>query len=475
MNATKRERKLRYLRGLRGEKKHAAVSPVVATLILILIAVAAAAALYLWLVAWQGNITGGIGQPGAQSTVSIGGSTSMQQFDQDAITWFEQNNSDISISNNGGGTGAGLLAMCGGHIDVAAATTPETAALLQANDGCPATPGITVTTIAYDAVDVIVQGANPHGLLSINHDTLLVIYDHASTSTPTLVATTLDGNALPTGYPAGGVLAWDQIPAAVQGATIGALGIEQAESAGAGAGGAPCAAPYGDDICAGTFGTTATPCGWSVCAGGTVAAPATNTIVAVERSDAAGASTTLEAKLFGATSSSAVAASFTALGYSGCGSNNLLSDCGINVAQSESGDAALQNYVAGNPNALGYGSDGLARVTVGIGAAGIIPFASVGQVNAAGVPQAASGFPVTTGSSVAYNAIVPTTTSGTGTIAAGIVDSATLNQYTGWRPFEFITLQPPTGEVQRFIQFVVDPANNAALAAQTGEVGLYQV
>ena len=68
-----------------------------------------------------------------------------------------------------------------------------------------------------------------------------------------------------------------------------------------------------------------------------------------------------------------------------------------------------------------------------------------------------------------------TTTAGTGTIAAGIVDSATLSQYTGWRPFEFITLQPPTGEVQRFIQFVVDPANNAALAAQTGEVGLYQV
>ncbi len=80
MNATKRERKLRYLRGLRGENK--AVSPVVATLILILIAVAAAAALYLWLVAWQGNITGGIGQPGAQTTVSIGGSTSVYPFSQ---------------------------------------------------------------------------------------------------------------------------------------------------------------------------------------------------------------------------------------------------------------------------------------------------------------------------------------------------------------------------------------------------------
>jgi len=51
-------------RRLHGEKK--AVSPVVATLILILIAVAAAAALYLWLVAWQGGVTKGIGSPGAQ-------------------------------------------------------------------------------------------------------------------------------------------------------------------------------------------------------------------------------------------------------------------------------------------------------------------------------------------------------------------------------------------------------------------------
>ena len=53
-----------------------------ATLILILIAVAAAAALYLWLVAWQGGVTSGIGSPGAQYTLRIGGSTSVYPFAQ---------------------------------------------------------------------------------------------------------------------------------------------------------------------------------------------------------------------------------------------------------------------------------------------------------------------------------------------------------------------------------------------------------
>src|SRR5580658_10610257 len=133
---TKRiERSQRFRRLRRGETR--AVSPVVATLILILIAVAAAAALYLWLVAWQGNITGGIGQPGAQTTVDIGGSTSVYPFSALAATWFEQNNSDIAIQDSQGGTGAGMLAVCSGHIQVGAASTPETPAGLIASDGCP--------------------------------------------------------------------------------------------------------------------------------------------------------------------------------------------------------------------------------------------------------------------------------------------------------------------------------------------------
>src|SRR5580658_6876767 len=94
---TKRiERSQRFRRLRRGETR--AVSPVVATLILILIAVAAAAALYLWLVAWQGGVTGTVGQPALQTTVTIGGSTSVYPFTQLAVTQFQQNQSDIAVS-----------------------------------------------------------------------------------------------------------------------------------------------------------------------------------------------------------------------------------------------------------------------------------------------------------------------------------------------------------------------------------------
>jgi len=472
MNATKRERKLRYLRGLRGEKKHAAVSPVVATLILILIAVAAAAALYLWLVAWQGNITGGIGQPGAQTTVSIGGSTSVYPFSQLAATWFQQNNSDIAISDNQGGTGAGMLAVCAGHIDVGAASSPETPAGLIAGDGCPSTPGITVTTIAYDAVDIVIPSANTHGLYSINFDTLTMIYDHASTTAPTLNAASINGQpiattvaldvapfnqyALPATYTA---LLWSQIPAAVNGATIAGTTEAPTAAAATPGAGAACAAPFANDICG-----ASTSCGFVVCAG--PIATAAN-IVPVERSDASGTTQTFEAKDLGAISAIAFATSFANLGYSGCGSNNLLADCGIQVATQdlETGNPGVLSEVAANPNAIGYASDGLARTATGIGTGGIVPLDAVGQQGA---------LVVNTGPTVAYGAVVPTT-GASGTIAAGITGSATVNQYSGWRPFEFVTLQPPTGEVQRFIQFITDPANNAELATVTGEVGLYSV
>src|SRR5271170_6129630 len=113
-------------RRARAIQKGRAVSPVVATLILILIAVAAAAALYLWLVSWQGSVTGTIGTTGPQATVTIGGSTSVYPFEQAAVTQFQQNQTDIAISVNQGGTGAGMLAVCHGSVDIGAASTFQT-------------------------------------------------------------------------------------------------------------------------------------------------------------------------------------------------------------------------------------------------------------------------------------------------------------------------------------------------------------
>jgi flagellin-like protein len=482
MSANRRERKQRYLRGLRGEKK--GVSPVVATLILILIAVAAAAALYLWLVAWQGNITGGIGNQGAQYTVTIGGSTSVYPFTAAAATWFEQNNSDIVISVNQGGTGAGMLAVCSGNVQVGEASSLETPAGLQAADGCPQTPGITITTIGYDAVDVITSVANVHGLVSVSYDTLTAIYDHASTTTPTLNAASINGvniasstaldiapfNEAPAAYTP---LSWSQVPAAVAGATLAGCPVttetvSTVVATGTNAQtGAACTGVDANDWY--TAVGVSSSCGFTICAGG---ATGTATIVPVERSDASGTTQTFEARVLGASSSSGFASSFAGLGFSGCGSNNLLADCGISVPTTANGNPGVITAVAANANAIGYASDGLTR-------------ASTSGVTCQDVATSACGIGLAYPGEAAGVAPQPSL-GATGSIAGGVVNGGfgtpgltttvtVANSYSGARPFEMVTLQPPTGEVQRFIEFIVDPANNIAIASATGEVSIYSI
>jgi flagellin-like protein len=462
MNATKRERKQRYLRGLRGENHNKAVSPVVATLILILIAVAAAAALYLWLVVWQGNITGGIGNSGAQSTLTIGGSTSVYPFDNLAVQQFEQNNSDVVISNNQGGSGAGMFAVCAGQVDLGAASFPVDVPTLEASYACPSQYATTtvITTVAYDAVDVITSAANTHGLVSISYDTLALVYEDATVATgapaPSLLATTENGALIPVTIPgaagtAPGTLLWTQIPAAVNGAVLGAV-TQQLESAGAGAGGAACAAPYAADICAVTPGTSATPCGWAVCAG--TAAP----IATVARSDASGTTQSFEARLIDAENSHSFATAAQlnvgTTGFSGCGSSNYISDCGYVATTTANGNPGVISAVGGNNNAIGYASDGLARAS-GSGVA-FYAFEGVGQPNA----------------------ILPTT-GGSGTIALGILapthSGDYVTGYLGWRPFQLVSLTSLSGVAQRFVQFVMDPANNINLAAESQEISVYSV
>ena len=479
---TKRvERSQRFRRAWRGQNRARAVSPVVATLILILIAVAAAAALYLWLVVWQGNITGGVGSPHAQSTLSIGGSTSVYPFSSLATTWFEQNQSDIAISDNQGGTGAGMIAVCSGNINLGAASVPMTVSLLESDYGCASqyASTIVITTIAYDAVDVVIQSSNTHGLLSMSADTLNVIYEYASSTAPKALIGTINGAAIVPAFTQGTAPAWDQIPAAVAGAAfpgITAGDSPEALDAGIGAGAACTGAGFTSDVCSATGVGGDTPCGWTVCAG-TLATGGAN-IVPISRSDASGTTQTFEAKLLGygtgATSSATSwagtqsgATSFAALGYAGCGGNNLLSDCGFTYAagQEGNGNPGVLGLVAGNANAIGYASDGLARATSGIG---IVPFLALGQ----GVGGA--GLPVTSGSTISFGAVVPTTGT-SGTIAAGLTASTTVNQYAGGRPFQLVSLEPLTGDAQEFVTFVTDPATNAALAAATDEVGLYSV
>jgi flagellin-like protein len=576
-------RRLRYRR-LHSQKK--AVSPVVATLILILVAVAAAAALYLWLVAWQGGVTHGIGSPSAQYTVSIGGSTSVYPMAELAATQFEQNNSDVVVSVNQGGSGAGMAAVCSGQVDIGEASAFYSAQTLVDSDACPAT--LNEQIIAYDGVDAIVPTANTHGVQNMSWDTLQAIYEDASSTAPTsgIVSGSgyLGGNYHFDGYPAaidpaqGSSYSWGEIPACAASAvgtggcaglsgttdfqpivadtetviatgtttsltcavgtqtvtekieaslpaitgsnslpqgvynieaaptfaacttagsetldsavaitnsnweyssavttsyifanvTFTALGSATAagtstvtpavlDYAGQGTGvlktgGSSCGAKYPNDICVAS-NTTASPCGFTACLG-------TNaTIQTVYRSDVSGTQQSFLARLLAV--GTANSGGVLNVGFSGCGGDNQWDGCGMSLSTSnshgEDGNPAVISEVAATPNAIGFASDGLVQ-TSGSG---------VSPINFQGFGQ-----------SVVVN--IQGESTALKTIAAGISDYdsssasyATAQAYIGWRPFLNVETSTPTGEVLRYLEFVMDPANNENLAAEANEISVY--
>ncbi len=499
--ATMRERARRFRRRISGKDR--AVSPVVATLILILIAVAAAAALYLWLVVWQGHITNGIGNVGAQPTLTIGGSTSVYPFDELAVTQFEQNYSDVVISNNPGGSGAGMLSVCNGAVDIGAASFPVTPSLLVSSYGCAANVANTavVTTVAYDAVDVIVAKGNPHGLLSITYDTVAMIYQDATAAqgkTALLITTHENsvGNSTSANIPlirghddnvtSSTPLMWEEIPAAIDGTVLsgGTAPWVEAPVADIGAGVAGCEgqAWLAHDICA-TNATTASPCGYTVCAGGSGAYAANAPIDTYARSDASGTTQAWEARIVDATSSTAFASQTTlnsagSAGFSGCGSSNYISDCGYVATKTASGNPAVVAGVAADENSIGYASDGVARAA---GTVALIPFTGVGQGPSSDKGNCGSsefaGLSSTPTCST-WGGVVATT-GASGTIADGIkgpTNSALYyTGYLGWRPFDLVTLTTPTAVGQEFLTFVLDPSNNQNLASESQEVSIYSV
>ncbi len=430
----------------------------------------------------------------SEPVITIGGSSAAYPFTQLGVSWYVQNDSDIVISDDQGGTGAGMLAVCAGHLEVGVAAQPETAAELEADDGCPSTDDITNTTFGYDAVDVVVPAANPHGLLSLGWDTLTAIYDGASTTAPTLLAPSIDTVPLSSGpldqapWSTHAALDWDQIPATVDGYSFpagslydaGAVATTTATVEGLGSvsatGAVACGASSSDldDLCdASVFGASAsgTPCGFLVCAGGAASGSdnATATIAPFEREDASGTTATFEARLLGAANNSTFAASYANLGWAGCGPNDLLADCGILLPPTEqaNGAAGILSAVAADANAIGYAPDGPARSATGIGAAGLVPFLAVGE-------SLAPGDGLVAGSELSYGAVVPTT-GAAGSLSAGIHASGQVSQYAGWRPFVFVTLEPPTGQVQDLFTFLLDPEVNLQLAAATGELSLYTI
>ena len=120
-------------------------------------------------------------------------------------------------------------------------------------------------------------------------------------------------------------------------------------------------------------------------------------------------------------------------------------------------DLAVISYVASSPDSIGFASDGLVQAS----GSGVTPinFQGFGQTVVVKI----------VGESTALKAI-----------AAGISDFDTSNSaysssqaYVGWRPFLNVETTPPTGEVLRYLQFVMDPANNENIATAAAEISVY--
>lgn len=390
---------------------------------------------------------------GPQPTVTLGGASPAYPYFEQAAQWFEQIETSIAVSVDQGSESEGLVAVCHGSVDAAFTTTPVNASELSADYGCSS--GYGVWTTAYEAVAPAVEAANPHGLQSLSSDTLLAIYDGSSSGSARLLASSIDGVPFAAGtldrppWNDHGPLAWDQVPACAAGAAAcGGVGAPDEQSVGSIGAGRSCA--NGVDICA---VEGASPCGFTVCAGGV---NATDLIATVAPRASSASTAAFEARLLGATGPNTTAASASQLGTVGCGENDVLSDCGIRATTAASDSAAVN--IADDPDALGY----VAIATGDASPTGVhlIPFDAVGQTNVTG--------PGT------FDGAVAPSLGPNGTIAAGIFESGVAAPYQGWVPMEFITNES-WGWVGAFLGFLMDPEINVQVAAAAGALSIESV
>jgi phosphate transport system substrate-binding protein len=392
-----------------------AVSPVVATLILILVAVAAAAALYLWLVAWQGGVTKGIGSPTAQSTLSIGGSTTLYPGDVLAVQWFEQNNSNVVINNVQGGSGAGILAVCGGSIDIAASSRALAPTDIAA---CPALASATQTKIGLSAVVVTLATTNAQGFTA----------DSANSGwAQAVLASIYQVNG------GGAGLITTPLVNPGPGTTPAVFGLAAGAPSAACTGGVPGIAGkcYAWADIPHNWGSAAcNSAGTAACTYGASAAE----IHIYGRADNGGTSETFVTKLLGAK----------------CGTDNQLQSCGVSASASGgafvTGNQGVGAAVAADPLGLGYND-----------------FGNIGSI--AGV----ASFSYQNASQTAP--VVPTLT--TIKTAAGGIPAPYTTGYGGWRQLEYVTMGVPTGEALRFIQFVTGPSVDQTICAIEGWISTY--
>ncbi len=140
------------------------ISPIVATLMLVLITVAAATAFFVFESGWQKTVTGNVGNGTETSTqLTMTGSTTVTDLMNTMVPAFEQNNSGFKVSYTGTGSGAGLVAIEDGAVNMGMIS-------LDANSITPGTttsyPNLVQTIVAYDGVSIFLAQSTlaAHGI-----------------------------------------------------------------------------------------------------------------------------------------------------------------------------------------------------------------------------------------------------------------------------------------------------------------------
>lgn len=155
----------------------AGVSPVIATLVLVLVAVAAGVAFFAWQSSWQEESQEGISDPNIKTTIKVGGSTTVYPLMSTAAEAYMLENPSVKISYVGGGSGPGVASVMEGLVDLGMSSSSPTSKL--AGNGYVLDEEIDFhyTTVGYDCVAIVVGEGNPHGLLSVDEQTMRNIYE----------------------------------------------------------------------------------------------------------------------------------------------------------------------------------------------------------------------------------------------------------------------------------------------------------
>jgi phosphate transport system substrate-binding protein len=157
---------------------------------LVLVSVGSAGAFYMWQSGWQGDVEDKAGGADLQTSLSIGGSSTVYEFLVVAKEIFEAQNPNYKVDIQKGGSGAGLMGAGLGLVDIGSASSDKSSNFYKYPDfnrDNVKDLGIEMinTKIGYDGVVVVVSdsttGASAE-LETIGRETLAQIYEGTLTT-----------------------------------------------------------------------------------------------------------------------------------------------------------------------------------------------------------------------------------------------------------------------------------------------------